>query len=172
MAGNHADSHDFDKLERWVLEMASAESSTFPAYAVFLVGPEDRYAHNVFREFRSRFGQLGAGFQHLVIFGQHGVSTTVRGLMASLSLPEDSLPLLALFTGRPATAVHTLPLAKGGSGEETLDSSESWGEVLSSLAGAAEEGAKALDAEPISGLDSRPLRDGTLEAMAGGLLAG
>ena len=147
MASSHADSHDLDKLTRWhrglFVETSGETSGQFPAYAVFLVGPGDRFAHDAFREFRSSFEQRGASFEHLVIFGQHGVSTTVKGLMAELGLSMDALPLLALFSGPEAKRIHTMTLT--GSipiGNSRADSKarekpglvDSWREVLSQLA--------------------------------------
>ena len=114
MATSHADSHDLDKLARWHRDLLAGTSSDFPFFAVFLVSPDDLLAHDIFREFRSSFEGLGAGFEHLVIFGQHGVSSTVRALPAKLDLAQEALPLLALFSGPSASAVHTLPLVKGG----------------------------------------------------------
>jgi hypothetical protein len=49
----------------------------------------------------------------LVIFGQHGVSSTVHALLAKLGLAQEALPVLVLFSGRSASRVHTLPLPKG-----------------------------------------------------------
>ena len=101
MAQSHADSHDLDKLARWSQDLNGEQPEHFPAYAAFLVRPEDRCAHDLFREFRSSFQKAGAEFQHLVIFGQHGVSRTALELLDSLGLPRESLPLLVLFS-RPA----------------------------------------------------------------------
>lgn len=178
--GSHADSHDLDKLERWSRELASAERPGFPVYAVFLVGPEDRIAHDVFREFRSRFGDMGAGFQHLVIFGQHGVSTTVLGLMDQLRLPSDSLPMLALFHGPSAVSVHTLALAGGDSGKDAASPAtpaerqrtEPWRAVLDWLPTGVGEGGQTLEQASIPGLESRTLESQSLEALVSGLLAG
>lgn len=171
MACSNADSHDLDKLEHWSLGLSSGTPKKFPIYAVFLVGPEDRYAHDVFREFRSSFGQLGAEFEHLVIFGQHGVSTTVRGLMSGLGLHEDSLPLLALFASPSAKAAHTIALAGGDPSENTAASEGPWREALNRLASAGKM-VKALDAASIQGIKVRPLRDGPLDGLASRLLAG
>ena len=96
-------------------------------YAVFLVAPEDRYAHDVFRAFRSSFENLGASFEHLVIFGQHGVSSTVLGLLDQVGHSLKSLPMLALFSGPPADEFQFLPLPKGSTHKH---SEESAGELI------------------------------------------
>ena len=64
---------------------------------MFLGRPEDRHAHDVFREFRSSFENLGAPFEHLVIFGQHGVSGTALFLLGKLGHTLESLPMVAPF---------------------------------------------------------------------------
>ena len=76
VVSSHADNHDLDKLARWYRGLSSGESGQFPVYAVFLVTSSDSAAHDIFRRFRSSFEAHGAGFDHLVIFGQHGVSST------------------------------------------------------------------------------------------------
>ena len=76
---SHADSHDLDKLARWKAGLDAAPddgAAAFPACAIFLVSSEDRASHDIFRAYRSAFEELGGGFHHLVIFGQHGISTT------------------------------------------------------------------------------------------------
>ena len=70
------DSHDFGKLTRWHEGLVSESGSSFPACALFLASGEDNRAHDIFRVYRSAFEELGAGFHDLVIFGQHGTSTT------------------------------------------------------------------------------------------------
>ena len=146
---SHADNHDRDKLTRWRGDLTSGDASTFPVYAVFLVTPEDRPAHDIFRAYRGSFEERGAGFQHLMIFGQHGVSTTVKGLLAELGLGLDSLPLLGLFPGPPSDAIHTIGLRQGGyqpgeSGDsKALDGP--WMDVLGFLEEAADGGGEAID---------------------------
>jgi hypothetical protein len=99
MMTSHADTHDLDKLKRWQKDL-EADSPDSPAvYAIFLVSERDTVAHETFRIFRDSFEERGAGFAHLVIFGQHGVSETARRLGAELELAEDMLPTLALFGG-------------------------------------------------------------------------
>ena len=81
MAPSHADSHDLDKLARWSQALDGGQPGQFPVYAAFIVRPEDQSAHDAFREFRSSFQKAGAEFEHLVIFGQHGVSRTALELL-------------------------------------------------------------------------------------------
>lgn len=183
MPGSHADDHDRDKLARWYRDLSSnppnpplqrhvlsdAEGGArrdFPAYAVFLVSANDRAAHDIFRQFRASFEARDAGFEHLVIFGQHGVSSTVLGLLAELGLPADATPLLAVFAFPPATTVYTLPLA--GAGE---DAEIPWREALARVEDAADQGEKALDPASLPGFTGRRLKDGPLLEVVGLLLA-
>ena len=151
---SHADNHDRDKLVRWHQDLSSGPASRFPAYAVFLVSPEDRAAHDVFRTYRSSFEERGAAYQYLVIFGQHGISGTLRGLLAQFGLTQEALPLLALFSDPPAKIVHSLPLSGGSpsdgpsesSSTSVVDtSSEPWRKVLKRLEDAADGRGQALD---------------------------
>ena len=113
MTASHAENHDRDKLGRWYKDLVSGEPGTFPAYAVFLVSHEDRAAHDVFRAFRSSFEARGAGFEHLVIFGQHGVSSALLRLLSQFGLADEDVPTLALFSNPEAAAVHTVALSPG-----------------------------------------------------------
>ena len=110
---SHADNHDLDKLARWNGDLSSWEDVAFPAYALFLVSSEDKTAHDVFRKYRDSFETRGAAFGNLVIFGQHGISTTVRGILEGLGLDLGNLPLLALFSNPTGRTVHTLSLPAG-----------------------------------------------------------
>ncbi len=110
---SHADIHDLDKLDRWQKDLAVAAPDAPPVYALFLVSEADRAAHDIFRAFRSSFESRNAGFAHLVIFGQHGVSDTVNRLLAELNLPPDSWPTLALFTGSAEAPATIIPLPVG-----------------------------------------------------------
>ena len=96
---SRADNHDLDKLKRWQKDLDAMPADGPAVYAIFLVSERDTVAHDTFREFRDSFEERNAGFAHLVIFGQHGVSETVRRLRAELKLPEEMLPALALFGG-------------------------------------------------------------------------
>jgi hypothetical protein len=133
---------------------------------VFLVSASDRAAHDIFRQFRASFEGRGAGFEHLVIFGQHGVSSTVLGLLAALGLPADATPLLAVFASPSATTIYTLPLA--GAGE---DAEGPWRGALARVEDAADRGGKALDPASLPGFTGRRLKGGPLLEVAGQLLA-
>ena len=174
MATSHADSHDLDKLARWHRDLLAGTSSDFPAFAVFLVGPDDLLAHNIFREFRSSFEGRGAGFEHLVIFGQHGVSSTVRALSAELDLDQEALPVLALFSGPSASAVHTLPLVKGSLDDEpdvsiSLADDGAWRDALRRLESAVEAKKPDPDLASLLGPANRVSFE-RLEALVGQLV--
>jgi hypothetical protein len=131
MAASRADQHDEDKLARWHRDLAGGVPGGFPVYAVFLVSEADRAAHDVFRAFRSRFEELGAGFQHLVIFGQHGVSQAEQALVARLGLASDAIPSLVLLTASDPPRVYTLPLTSGDVGSEVKDPDQApWRQVM------------------------------------------
>jgi hypothetical protein len=133
---------------------------------VFLVSANDRAAHDIFRQFRASFEARGAGFEHLVIFGQHGVSSTVLGLLAELGLPADATPSLAVFAFPPATTVYTLPLAGAGQ-----DAEGPWREALARVEDAADQGEKALELASLAGFAERRLGGGSVLEVAGQLLA-
>ena len=139
---SHADRHDLDKLARWKAGLDSAEASrdsSFPACAIFLVTGEDRASHDIFRRYRSAFEELGCGFHHLVIFGQHGVSTTQKAFLAEVGLDQGSVPLLAIapMTGaEDRGVVYTVELPKGDRDGE-LDEGQTWGAALRAVEAAA-----------------------------------
>ena len=116
---SRADAHDADKLRRWRTDLSDSPSQAFPVYAMFLVSERDKAAHDVFRSFRSSFEDRGAGFGNLVIFGQHGVSSTVHVMLQQLGLTPDSLPLLALWQGSEFPRVCHLPLPAGEAGQDS-----------------------------------------------------
>lgn len=145
---SHADRHDLDKLARWKEGLDSAAdsaSASFPVCAIFLVSPEDRASHDIFRRYRSAFEELGGGFHHLVIFGQHGVSTTQVAFLAEVGMEQASVPLLAIAPmGDETGNVLCLELPKGDQDGE-LDDSQTWGAVLEQVRVAAvEDSALAL----------------------------
>ena len=137
MSSSHADNHDLDKLARWNGDLSSWEDVAFPVYALFLVSPEDKTAHDVFRKYRDSFESRGASFGNLVIFGQHGISTTVRGIIEGLGLDLGNLPLLALFSNPTGRTVHTLSLPAGApessSPPPASSEPEHWRDVLKRL---------------------------------------
>lgn len=173
MPSSHADNHDRDKLSRWSEDLADGNSGEFPVYAVFLVTLEDRCAHDVFRAFRSSFEKLEAHFEHLVIFGQHGVSSTVLSLLDQLGHSLESLPMVALFSGPLADGFHSLPLAKGTTdahsegiaGESGRGSDELWRGLLVRLEGAAGGTDSILDLGSVPGVTSSPLANGPMEKL-------
>ena len=158
MTQSHADQHDQDKLSRWCRDLTPSPLASFPAYAVFLVSPEDLFAHDIFREFRTSFQARGAGFEHLMIFGQHGISTTVRGILSALNLLDDNLPVLVLFREPSDDEVYSHGLLSG--------CDESWRTILARLEGAVDAQRPTLDLSSISGVTSRSLQDGPIRDLA------
>ena len=173
MPSSHADNHDRDKLSRWSEGLAAGNSGAFPVYAVFLVTLEDRYAHDVFRAFRSSFEKLEARFEHLMIFGQHGVSSTVLSLLGHLGHPPESMPMLALFSGPLANGFYSLPLASGSAsehseartGEPAAGSEELWRGLLARLEEAAGGNVSILDLESVPGVTGSSLANGPMEML-------
>ena len=167
VARTHADSHDLDKLSRWSQALDSDQPGQFPVYAMFIVGPQDRSAHDVFRGFRSTFQEAGAKFEHLVIFGQHGVSRTALELLGLLGQPLESLPLLILFPDLAAKEYYWARLETGGPGEdpdETSRSSDSGSdEICRMLLARIEDGAASdLRLASVPGLVGAPLGIGSM----------
>lgn len=161
---SHADRHDLDKLARWKADLdASAEKSGsgLPYCAIFLVGPEHRASHDIFRRYRSAFEELGGGFHNLVIFGQHGVSTTQTAFLEELGLEPDSVPVLAIAgMSREADAVGCIELPKGDY-EGELDDTQTWGAALKALAGSVSEDTGPL-LKGIGGVESGGFSRGPL----------
>jgi hypothetical protein len=161
---SHADRHDLDKLARWKSGLDAAEEtgeSSLPVCAIFLVSPEDRLSHDIFRRYRSAFEELGGGFHHLVIFGQHGVSTTQRAFLNEAGWDQGNVPLLAIaqMHGTGGT-VHSIELPKGDRNGD-LDDSQTWGTALASLAQTA-TGNGALDLDQVDGVRRSAFRRGSL----------
>ena len=113
MSINRADQHDEDKLKRWLSALLEESSNDFPIYALFLVSESDQYAHDIFRGFRRQFEQSGAGFQHLVILGQHGISKSELGLLRSLKLLPEWVPCLIVFVAGDPTLFKRIKLPGG-----------------------------------------------------------
>ena len=116
-----ADTHDLDKLKRWQKDLETTPDDAPAVYAIFLVSEADTAAHDIFRAFRASFEERQAGFAHLVIFGQHGVSTTVRALQGELGLAEDGLPALVVFVGDSDDEPEIVRLPAGANGGECDD---------------------------------------------------
>lgn len=137
---HHYDEHDHDKLLRWRddLQGVSIVDGDFPAMALFLVKPQATGSHEIFRRFRTEFEQRDASFAHLVIFGMHGVSSTVRGLLAQTGLSEADLPVMMLAPAAEPAAVIAVQLPAGESleggddpnGDGTCDYLAPWQDVL------------------------------------------
>ena len=137
---HHYDEHDHDKLLRWRNDLrdAAIDSDGFPAMALFLVKPQATGAHEIFRRYRAEFEQRDASFAHLVIFGMHGVSTTVKGLLERTGLAEDDLPVMMLAPAADPSAVIAVRLPGGESleggddpnGDGTCDYLAPWQDAL------------------------------------------
>jgi hypothetical protein len=159
-AAGYADSHDLDKLVRWKSDLSTVEKSEFPIYAAFLVSGEDRYSHDVFRRYRSAFAELGAGFHHLVIFGQHGTSTTLLSFLPELSLAWENVPVLTLTASPTSSDVVVIALPKG-TGGQGLESSDPWGQALDRIRNAS-RGGTSLDLAGLDGVTHQTLTSGAL----------
>lgn len=137
---HHYDEHDHDKLLRWRddLQANSIVDGEFPAMALFLVKPQAAGSHEIFRRFRTEFEQRDASFAHLVIFGMHGVSTTVRSLLDQTGLTESDLPVMMLAPAAEPASVVAVQLPAGESleggddpnGDGTCDYLAPWQDVL------------------------------------------
>ena len=137
---HHYDEHDHDKLLRWRddLQANSIVDGEFPAMALFLVKPQAAGSHEIFRRFRTEFEQRDASFAHLVIFGMHGVSSTVRGLLDQIGLTESDLPVMLLAPAAEPASVIAVQLPAGESleggddpnGDGTCDYLAPWQDVL------------------------------------------
>ena len=108
------DSHDVGKLAKWYEGLVSSVEDSFPVCALFLASGEDRRAHEIFRAYRSAFEEMGAGFHDLVIFGQHGTSTTCTALMPALGLSGLRIPSLALICRGKGRGMYATGLPEGG----------------------------------------------------------
>ena len=161
---SHADLHDLDKLARWkegLDDAADDGASEFPACAIFLVSPEDRASHDIFRRYRSTFEELGGGFHHLVIFGQHGVSTTQVAFLAEVGMEQASVPLLAIAPmGDETGNIVCLELPKGERNGDLHDS-QTWGAVLERVRVAA-AGDSPLALDSVEGVKAGQFRIGPL----------
>ncbi len=169
---SHADRHDLDKLARWKSGLDTAGEtgdSSFPACAIFLVTGEDRASHDIFRRFRSAFEELGGGFHHLVIFGQHGVSTTQTAFLGQLAIAAQNVPVVAIapMAGEPGT-VYTIELPKGDRDGE-LDESHAWGVALRAVEAASSDKGE-LSLGDVDGLEARRLCSGSLAATVNEVL--
>jgi len=115
----------------------------------------------------------------LVIFGQHGVSGTVEGLLARFGLSRPALPLLALFSGPSAEVLHTLPLSGGpsaGRSEGAVpaaagpESGQVWQGVLGGVENAVDGGETSLDLASLPEVSGLRLGNGPLVELVGQVL--
>ena len=170
MSDGRADQHDLDKLTRWHQDLSGGDTSRFPVYCVFLVSPGDLASHGVFRRFRSSFEDRGASFQHLMIFGQHGISATLEALLAEFGLTVGQVPAMALFTAPRVSTVHAIALAPGAEAGEVVEG-EPWQTVLRLVEGVADGGEKTLALASMAELNSHPLGGGSLPDVVARVLA-
>ncbi len=170
MSIGRADQHDLDKLDRWHQDLSGGDTAQFPVYCVFLVSPDDLASHQVFRRFRSSFEDRAAGFQHLMIFGQHGISATLKLLLAEFGLTLEPVPVLVLFTTPAVSTVHTTALAQGNEADKLVEH-EPWQTVLSLVEGVVDRGEKAVELASMAEVKSRPLGNGPLPEVVARVLA-
>ena len=161
-SGSRADAHDLDKLRRWHDSLAAMEGRTYPVYAAFLVSVEDTTSHDIFRRFRASFESRAAPFHCLVIFGQHGVSSTVRQLSAHVGLRPEDLPALVLWTRPTADGFHVMPLPVGASTDDGR-----WAETLSRIEEAADRKYAVPGLDTFPGFTPNPLPKGSLVDLVG-----
>ncbi|MDA0264308.1 MAG: hypothetical protein O3A93_08065 [Chloroflexi bacterium] len=166
------DSHDLDKLNRWHegLNSDSGKSeSSFPVCAVFLVSSNDGRAHDIFRRYRTVFEELGAGFHDLVIFGQHGASTTCAAVLSDFGLGGLKISSLALITSGDSLTSHATSLPAGvlaGGELETEGDAVPWSAALEVIREAVEAG-KTPELGSVNGLERVHLPSGALASLVG-----
>ena len=170
MSIGRADQHDLDKLARWHQDLSGGDPDKFPVYCVFLVSPDDIASHQVFRRFRSSFEDRAAGFQHLVIFGQHGISTTLKALLPEFGLTLGQVPSLVLVEASAFSKVHTMVLAQGDEAG-TVAGHEPWQKVLNLVEGVIDRGEMAAELAKMADVKSHPLVDGSLPEVVARVLA-
>tara|TARA_B100000809_G_scaffold12682_1_gene11663 strand:- start:734 stop:1264 length:531 start_codon:yes stop_codon:yes gene_type:complete len=162
------DSHDLDKLTRWQEGLASASGGEFLVCALFLTSGEDNRAHDIFRIYRTAFEGLGAGFHDLVIFGQHGMSTTCAALIPGLGLSGLETPSLVLISG-DGRVFHTtgLPAGKLSNGHSDIDGdSVPWRMALDAIKQSAEKSSE-LWLDHIAGLERMDISGASLADVVG-----
>ena len=174
---HHYDQHDHEKLLRWRDDLAAApiEPEGFPAMALFLVKPNATGAHDIFRRYRAEFEKRDASFAHLVVFGMHGVSATVRGLLDQAGLAEDDLPVMVLAPSADPCAVTAVRLPPGESiegaddpnGGGTCDYLAAWQDVLDRIS-ITRPGRPlrlmGVQGQKLNGMDLRELAGAALES--------
>ena len=176
---HHYDQHDHEKLLRWRDDLAQApiDPDGFPAMALFLVKPRATGSHDIFRRYRTEFERRNASFAHLVVFGMHGVSATVRGLLDQGGLSEDDLPVMMLAPAADPGSVTAVLLPPGESiegaddpnGGGTCDYLSAWQDVLDRIS-ITRPGRPlrlmGVQGRKLAGVDLRELAGAALEAAA------
>ena len=176
---HHYDQHDHEKLLRWRDDLAAAsiDPEGFPAMALFLVKPQATGSHEIFRRYRTEFEKRDASFVHLVVFGMHGVSATVRGLLDQAGLSEEVLPVVIMAPSADPCAVTAVPLPSGESiegaddpnGGGTCDYLAAWQDVLDRIS-ITRPGRPlrlmGVQGQKLDGVDLRELAGAALEAAA------
>jgi hypothetical protein len=137
---------------------------------LFLASGEDNRAHDIFRVYRTAFEELGAGFHDLVIFGQHGMSTTCSALIPGLGLPGLQTPALVLISsGESGLVFHTAGLPAGAlaEGESEEDDCEiPWRRALESIKQAV-AGETELSLDGVNGLNRTDRSQRALAVIVG-----
>jgi hypothetical protein len=137
------------------------------------VSADDRAAHDIFRKFRASFEACHAGFERLVIFGQHGVSSAALRLLKEFGLPQEAAPVLALLTPSEAATVYTLSLPTGNAVETSPEPAAGpWQDVLAEVESAVGRGEAYINLEPLPGVVRRQLDNGPLDKLVDKLLKG
>ena len=99
-----------------------------------------------------------------MIFGQHGISSTLRALLPEFGLTMQQVPILALLTTPSVSKVHTMALAKGAEpGQE--EEEEPWQTVLSLVEGVADSGEKAMELDSLADVITHHLDNGSLPEL-------
>ena len=171
MTESHPDSHDADKLARWQRDLLANTGGGFPVYAVFLVSADDQAAHHIFRQYRSSFESLGAGFEHLVIFGQHGVSRVELSLLSEFGLSAAAIPTLVLVVPSQGNTVYCLSLPAGNAADPAPGQSpQPWQGALAMVERASAEQAKGMDLSAVPTVKLCETVDGPLTNLVGNAL--
>ena len=176
---HHYDEHDHDKLVRWQADLQASPIAPdgFPAMALFLVKPQATGAHEIFRRYRTEFEKRDASFAHLVVFGMHGISTTVRGLLDQADLSESDLPVVMVAPAVDPGEVTAVRLPSGESiegaddpnGGGTCDYLAAWQDVLDRVS-ITRSGRPlrlmGVQGQKLDGIDLRELAGAALEAVS------
>jgi hypothetical protein len=163
------DSHDLGKLTRWHEGLNAETGRGFPVCALFLASGEDTRAHDIFRVYRSAFEALDAGFHDLVIFGQHGMSTTCAALIQGLGLSGLDTPSLVLINDAAGMVFHStrLPAGSLADGQTEEDGAAvAWRVALTEIERSAKDGVTA-SLGSVKGLERMNVSGETLAEAVG-----